>query len=52
MDVACTSASFQVQNLFEVLHFFLKFLDVEIIRCAHLICHDLDHDLFGPVCKL
>lgn len=52
VDVARTPASLKIQDLLEVLHFLLKFLDVEIVSCAHLVSHDLDHDLLGPVCKL
>ena len=52
MYVTCATASLKVQDFFQMLYLFLKFLDVGIICGSHLVGLDFHHDLLGTICKL
>lgn len=51
MDVTCTTTSLKIQNLLEMLDFLLKFLNVSVISCIHLVRLDLNHDLLCSISK-
>jgi len=41
--------AFEIQNVLQVLDFFLQFRYESVICGAHLICTDLGHDFLGSI---
>ena len=52
MYITSATTPFQIENLLQVLNFFLQLLNVNIILCTHLICLNLNKYLLGSVSKL
>ena len=52
MQVVGTTSPLKVQNLFQVLDFFLKLLDEGIVLGTDLVGAHFRHDLLGSVCEL
>ena len=52
MKIVCATLSFEIQNVLQVLDFFLKLDDQSVVGSTDLISADFRHDLLCSISKL